>query len=70
MVRDGYSAVYRPRQVEFLDLVEIGGEPVQRVYVVGPDGRALLALYTMERQADGSWRIAGRVLVDAPGSSA
>ncbi|MGE0725605.1 MAG: DUF4864 domain-containing protein [Alphaproteobacteria bacterium] len=59
MVRTGYMAVYRPRSVEFRDLVTIDGQPVQRVLVVGPDGRAELAHYVMERQGDGAWRIAG-----------
>jgi hypothetical protein len=33
------------------------------VFVVGPDGLSYLAYYTMERQADGSWRINGCYLV-------
>jgi hypothetical protein len=35
------------------------GRIVQRVELVGPDGARELALYTMEREPDGSWRIDG-----------
>jgi hypothetical protein len=70
MVREGYAPVYRPSNVVFgpLDLVE--GQWIQAVSVVGPDGQPALALYTMERQADGSWRIAGCTLTKSPGAGA
>ena len=69
MVRNGYAAVYRPREVEFRDLVTIEDIVVQQVLVVGPDGRPQIALYTMERQADGVWRINGCTLVASPEKS-
>ena len=65
MVKTGYAPVYRPRKVEFRDLADAEGIPVQRVYLVGPDGVLVIALYPMERQADGSWRIDGCYLVRA-----
>jgi len=70
MVRSGYLPVYRPQAVRFAELVIENGEVVQRVLLRGPDGRAHLALYTMERQADGSWRIAAVVLVTLPETGA
>lgn len=66
MVRRGYAPVYRPRQVEFWELIEEPGKPTQQVYVVGPDGVPMLALYEMQRQPDGSWRIDGCRLVRSP----
>lgn len=66
MVRQGYRPVYRPREVRFLDLIHLGGVPTQRVLVVGPDGKVVTAYYAMERQADGSWKIDGCVLQEAP----
>ncbi len=30
---------------------------------VGPDGVAVIAMYAMERQPDGTWRISGVVLL-------
>jgi hypothetical protein len=59
MVRSGYAPVYRPRKVEFGAIDTIDGSPVQHVFVVGPDGTNVDALYYMEREPDGSWRIKG-----------
>ena len=66
MVRTGYLPVYRPREVRFLDLVDIEAVPTQRVLLIGPDGAVVTAHYAMERQADGTWRIDGCVLSQAP----
>ncbi len=59
MVREGYRPVYRPREVVFGEIFTLGGKPVQRVRVVGPDGNVVIADYVMVRQPDGSWRIDG-----------
>lgn len=64
MVRGGYQPVYRPRSFAFAELVEIDGQLVQQVAVIGPDGGRVTALYPMEKQPDGSWRIAGCQLVE------
>ena len=66
MVRSGYPAVYRPREVEFRGLRQRGTTLQQEVLFVGPDGEPVMALYSMEQQADGSWRIAGVILLTAP----
>jgi lauroyl/myristoyl acyltransferase len=63
MVRGGYAAVYRPRAVEFLETLVKDGRTVQMMRFIGPDGVAVIAMYTMERQPDGSWRIDGVVLL-------
>lgn len=65
MVRSGYAPVYRPRAVEFRDIVEHDDGPEQQVFVVGPDGRGYIAHYMMEKQPDGSWRIGGCYLEQA-----
>ena len=70
MVRTGYAPVYRPRHVEFRDLVELRGAPAQQVLVIGPDGNPVMAVYSMERQPDGTWRISGCVLLPLAGDSA
>jgi ketosteroid isomerase-like protein len=64
MVRNGYQPVYRPREVRFGDLVTVEAALVQKVYVTGPDGRRVLALYVMERQGDGRWLINGCMLAE------
>lgn len=66
MVRHAYAPIYRNREVEFRALVVNGPDPVQEVFLVGADGRAVIALYRMELQPDGAWRIAGVFLYDAP----
>ena len=65
MVRHGYPPVYRPRTVDFGPLTEDGGQVLQRVELIGPDGLAYTARYTMERQADGSWRISACELLQS-----
>ena len=65
MVRRGYQPVYRPRQVEFRDIIDIDGAPTQRVFIIGPDGAPVMALYPMERHADGTWKIDGCTLIPA-----
>ena len=66
MVRIGYKPVYRPRLVEFRDIVLVQGEPTQRVFLIGPDRMPVMALYPMEQQPDGAWKINGCYLVRAP----
>ena len=69
MVKMGYPAVYHPREVEFRELKVENGRLLQEVYVVGPDGNPALAIYEMQRQSDGSWRINGCWLTRAPDQS-
>src|SRR3954470_8547333 len=59
MVRQGYQPVYRPRIFDFREIVELNGQPAQKVHVVGPDGRPVTAVYPMTQLPDGSWRIDG-----------
>jgi ketosteroid isomerase-like protein len=59
MVRTGYSAVYRPGSVRFLDHFVVSGQAIQPLEVVDAEGDVIVAFYIMERQADGTWRIAG-----------
>jgi uncharacterized protein DUF4864 len=66
MVRTGYQPVYRAHDVEFRDLGPIEGRLVQQVYMVGPDGVAVIADYAMQKQPDGSWKINGCSIEKAP----
>ncbi len=63
MVRRAYPAVYRPRSVDFAELLVGEGTIVQQVELVGPNGEAELALYSMQRDTAGQWRIDGCTLV-------
>lgn len=57
LVRRAYQPVYHPRAIDFTSLATEDGALVQSVELIGPDGAAYTARYTMEREADGSWRI-------------
>ena len=70
MVRTSYQAVYRPRKVEFRDLAPETGRLVQRVLLVGPDGVPVVAVYLMQQQPDGTWRIDGCVFERPPEAAA
>jgi Domain of unknown function (DUF4864) len=70
MVRTGYAPVYRPRQVFFQPLLVQGGQWVQPLLITAQDGRVLIALYEMERQPDGVWRIGGVRLLPAAAQGA
>ena len=63
MVRQAYPPVYRPRSFSFGTVTPQDGLLVQKVELVGADGQGALALYSMEHEPDGNWRIAGCVLV-------
>ena len=66
MVRDQYAVVYRPRSVSFDAPRVMDGELVQPVRMTDDAGRAWLALYPMEKQPDGRWRINGCRLARLP----
>ena len=70
MVQRGYAPVYRSRSREFRDLRQTALGPVQEVLLVDATGQEWLALYTMEQQPDGSWKIAGVRLVRQEGVAA
>lgn len=71
MVKQGYRPVYRPESFTFTEtLLDPMGRPSQKMKVVGPDGKTYIALYTMEKQPDGTWRIAGCTLLEIPGVDA
>ena len=51
--------------MDFGPLTEEDGAIVQRVELIGPDGLAYTARYTMDRQADGTWLISGCQLIES-----
>jgi Domain of unknown function (DUF4864) len=62
MVRNGYAPVYRHRSFEFGRVTTSDGKIMQEVDIIDADGVAWLALYTLERQSDGSLKISACVL--------
>ena len=59
MVRTSYAVVHRPRSVKFEKLEVVDDQVFQPVRMTDADGQAWIAIYGMERQPDGSWRING-----------
>ena len=62
MVRSNYDALLVARYTEFLEGAVIDGHVIQPLRVIAPDNTVVVALYTMERQKDGRWKIAGCAL--------
>ena len=60
MVSGGYKPVYRPQSFAFGKSKEMSPTSIiQQVMIVGPDGKDYEAVYTLELQPDGVWRITG-----------
>ena len=71
MVQKGYAPVYRRQSYAFGRIgTEMGGQPTQHVTIIDANGKAWTALYAMQRQPDGSWKISGCSLVEAPAADA
>jgi hypothetical protein len=62
MIRAGYVPLLEARYTVFLEGAIVGGSTIQPMRLVMPDNTVLVALYQMERQKDGQWRIAGCAL--------
>ncbi|MBC7414563.1 MAG: DUF4864 domain-containing protein [Herminiimonas sp.] len=64
MVKERYQPVYRRRRAIFTDLQRVDGLIIQSVRVTDADDRVWVALYRMEREPDGQWRILGCQLLE------
>ncbi|MCJ2040018.1 DUF4864 domain-containing protein [Methylobacterium sp. J-059] len=71
MVRNNYRPVYRHRTFVFGQMQDLGdGALSQDVAIQDEDGVDWTAVYSLERGADGTWRISGCRLVKAEGTNA
>ena len=70
MVKNSYPVVYRPASVAFLKPEGSGNEAVQRVQMLDADGTSYLAVYSLQRQKDKTWRISGCAVVENKGRMA
>lgn len=60
MVEGAYMPVRRPQNYAFGKVEELSPTSIiQQVLLVGPDGKDYEAVYTLELQPDGVWRITG-----------
>ena len=65
MVQHSYAPVYRHKSFEFGEARAAGGQIAQRVHIIDADGQPWEALYTLEQQSDGSFKIIGCMLLKA-----
>jgi hypothetical protein len=63
MVQHTYAPVYRHKSFEFGEARATDGQIAQRVHIIDADGRPWEALYTLEQQGDGSFKIIGCILL-------
>ena len=67
MVRTSYPVIYRPASVAFLKPEGKDDQAIQRVQMMDASGNAWMAIYSLERQKDKSWRITGCQVVPSKG---
>lgn len=67
MVREGYPVVYRPASVGFLKPEANGRSVIQAVEMADGEGALWVAVYHLERQRGGAWRITACELVPSEG---
>jgi hypothetical protein len=70
MVKNSYPVVYRPASSAFLKAEGSGGDVIQRVQMLDASGASWLAVYSLQRQKDKTWRISGCVVVENKGRMA
>jgi hypothetical protein len=66
VVQHHYTPLYHVRYVEFRDGFETGNNIVVPVYVINEDDLTAIAIYGLQQQADGAWRITTCNLAGAP----
>lgn len=67
MVKTGYAPVYRPRAVIFAELTTVEDMPAQTVMLMSENEELVQAVYLMQQQPDGNWRIHGCFLTPVMG---
>lgn len=69
MVKGGYPALYAPDYYAYGRNTEFNGEVYQEVLVTDGAGKQWQAVYTLKKQADGSWKITGVKIEPHKGAS-
>ena len=65
MVENAYAPIYRHKSFEFGETKVDGDWIGQHVHIIDANGEAWDALYTLEQQSDGSYKITGCSLLKA-----
>lgn len=69
MVKEGYTPVYRPRSYTMGEFKDTPDGTSLAVQIQDQEGVDWVAIYTLEQQPDGTWRISGCYLAKAPGQA-
>ncbi len=69
MVKEGYKPVYRPRSYAMGEFKDTPDGTSLSVQIQDLEGMEWVAIYTLEQQPDGTWRISGCFLAKAPGQA-
>ena len=70
MVRSGYEVIYSAQSHTFGRNIDVNGRIHQEVIITGPNGKQWQAVYTLQRQSEGSWKIVGVKLEPYTGAAA
>ena len=70
MVQNDYPVVYRPATVAFLKANGRDDNVIQRVQMLDAEGESWLAIYSLQRQKNRTWRITGCSVVENKGRMA
>lgn len=68
MVRTRYEVVYRPVSVTFMQPSGAARDAELEVRMTDGAGKAWVAIYTLQRQGNNTWRIAGCAIAEATGT--
>lgn len=64
LVRGGYPMILHPASISFMRPELRGNAVIQLAEIVDAQGKSWLALFSVEQQPDGSWRIAGCLVAE------
>ncbi|MFC3107108.1 DUF4864 domain-containing protein [Undibacterium arcticum] len=64
LVKEQYGPIYRHRAVLFSGAQVIGADTLLIVRLTSPDSHVWIAIYRMERETDGKWKIDGCHLLE------
>lgn len=59
MVRKGYPPLLRNQSTAFLEAAIVDDDVIQPLRIINRDGTVVIALFSMERQSNGDWRVYG-----------
>lgn len=65
MVKSQYMPVYAPKSFSFAKFEATAADAAQEVNLIGPQGKSWTALYQLQKQNDGFWKINGVILKKA-----